>query len=136
MKYRNCVAAIGAMHFSVRGFGCALFYFMEESIIMKFKKMTAVTLAAVLVCGSISTVSFAEEKEEIREESKYEITLDKETVDGEEKAAVTFSGLPKEAFTFEYAHSDEKKIGEENGINIIRVSGLGFNGVRVMKTLI
>ena len=27
---RNCVAAIGAMRFSVRGFGCALFYFREE----------------------------------------------------------------------------------------------------------
>ena len=27
-----CVAAIGAMRFSVRGFGYALFYFMEATI--------------------------------------------------------------------------------------------------------
>ena len=29
---RNCVAAIGVVRFSVRGFGCALFCYVEEKI--------------------------------------------------------------------------------------------------------
>ena len=33
----NCVAAIGVVHFSVRGFGCALFYFRKEYENMKAK---------------------------------------------------------------------------------------------------
>lgn len=38
----NCVAAIGVVHFSVRGFGCALFYFRKEYENMKAKKFLAV----------------------------------------------------------------------------------------------
>lgn len=73
---------------------------------MKMRKMTAAALAAVIAAGSVSAVSFAE-TDEIREDSKYEITLEKEIVGGEEKAAVIFKGLPKEALTFDYSHVDE-----------------------------
>ncbi len=73
---------------------------------MKMRKMAAAALAAVIAAGSVSAVSFAE-TDEIREDSKYEITLEKEIVDGEEKAAVIFKGLPKEALTFDYSHVDE-----------------------------
>ena len=38
----NCVAAIGVVHFSVRGFGCALFYFRKEYENMKTSKFLAV----------------------------------------------------------------------------------------------
>lgn len=45
----NCVAAIGVVHFSVRGFGCALFYFRKEYENMKAKKFSAVVAAATAV---------------------------------------------------------------------------------------
>lgn len=45
----NCVAAIGVVHFSVRGFGCALFYFRKEYENMKAKKYLAVATAVALV---------------------------------------------------------------------------------------
>lgn len=45
----NCVAAIGVVHFSVRGFGCALFYFRKEYKNMKAKKFLAVATAVALV---------------------------------------------------------------------------------------
>lgn len=45
----NCVAAIGVVHFSVRGFGCALFYFRKEYKNMKVKKYLAVATAVALV---------------------------------------------------------------------------------------
>ena len=51
------------MHFSVRGFGCALFYFMEESIIMKFKKMTAAALAAALAATNVAIAANAAEQQ-------------------------------------------------------------------------
>lgn len=38
----NCVAAIGVVHFSVRGFGCALFYFGKEYENMKVRKFLAI----------------------------------------------------------------------------------------------
>ena len=38
----NCVAAIGVVHFSVRGFGCALFYFRKEYENMRARKFSAV----------------------------------------------------------------------------------------------
>ena len=44
----NCVAAIGVVHFSVRGFGCALFYFRKEYENMKAKKFLAVATAVAL----------------------------------------------------------------------------------------
>ena len=50
----NCVAAIGVVHFSVRGFGCALFYFRKEYENMRAKKFSAVVAAATAVvtgCG-------------------------------------------------------------------------------------
>lgn len=34
----NCVAAKEVMHFSVRGFGCALFYFKELRIFINILK--------------------------------------------------------------------------------------------------
>lgn len=45
----NCVAAIGVVHFSVRGFGCALFYFRKEYENMREKKFSAVVAAATAV---------------------------------------------------------------------------------------
>lgn len=45
----NCVAAIGVVHFSVRGFGCALFYFRKEYEKMRAKKFSAVAAAATAV---------------------------------------------------------------------------------------
>lgn len=45
----NCVAAIGVVHFSVRGFDCALFYFRKEYENMKAKKFLAVAIAVALV---------------------------------------------------------------------------------------
>lgn len=45
----NCVAAIGVVHFSVRGFGCALFYFRKEFENMKAKKFSAVATAVALL---------------------------------------------------------------------------------------
>lgn len=45
----NCVAAIGVVHFSVRGFGCALFYFRKEYEKMRAKKFSAVVTAATAV---------------------------------------------------------------------------------------
>lgn len=98
---------------------------------MKMRKMAAAALAAVVAAGSVSAVSFAE-TDEIREDSKYEITLEKEIVDGEEKAAVIFKGLPKEAFTFNYAHTHETILGKHNGKNVIQVRRPDFNGVRVI----
>ena len=51
MEVKVCVAAIGAMYFLVRSFGCALFYFQEDE---KMKKLLALILAFVMllsVCG-------------------------------------------------------------------------------------
>ena len=45
----NCVAAIGVVHFSVRGFGCALFYFRKEYQNMRARKFSAVVAAATAV---------------------------------------------------------------------------------------
>lgn len=45
----NCVAAIGVVHFSVRGFGCALFYFRKEYENMRAKKFSAVATAVALL---------------------------------------------------------------------------------------
>lgn len=45
----NCVAAIGVVHFSVRGFGCALFYFRKEYENMKAKKFLAVATSIALL---------------------------------------------------------------------------------------
>ena len=45
----NCVAAIGVVHFSVRGFGCALFYFRKEYENMRARKFSAVVAAATAV---------------------------------------------------------------------------------------
>ena len=42
----DCVAASEAMRFSVRSFGCALFYFMEGK---QMKKALALLLALVMV---------------------------------------------------------------------------------------
>lgn len=45
----NCVAAIGVVHFSVRGFGCALFYFRKEYENMRARKFSAVAAAVTAV---------------------------------------------------------------------------------------
>ena len=45
----NCVAAIGVVHFSVRGFGCALFYFGKEYEKMRAKKFSAGVAVATAV---------------------------------------------------------------------------------------
>lgn len=90
---------------------------------MKFRKTAAAVLAAVMAVGTVSAVSHAATTDnEIRENSKYEIILEKTIVDGEEKAAVIFKGLPKEVFTFEYAHRDEHLQGEYEGTKVIWVS--------------
>ncbi len=50
----NCVAAIGVVHFSVRGFGYALFYFRKEYENMKAKKFSAVVAAATALVIMLS----------------------------------------------------------------------------------
>lgn len=90
---------------------------------MKFRKTAAAVFSAVMAVGTVSAVSHAATTDnEIRENSKYKVSLEKTIVDGEEKAAVIFKGLPKEVFTFEYAHRDEQVQGEYEGTNVIWVS--------------
>lgn len=59
---RDCVAAIGALRFSWRGFGCATFYYLEEE---RMKKAIAFLLALVMVlplaaCGKSEAVTGVE----------------------------------------------------------------------------
>lgn len=57
----NCVAAIGVVHFSVRGFGCALFYFRKEYENMKARKFSAVAAAATAVAVMLAGCGMSEQ---------------------------------------------------------------------------
>lgn len=82
---------------------------------MEKRKILSAALAAALTAGSVSVAASAVEdnvhwtdengtvwvgKYDVTEDSKYSITLDKETVDGKEMAKITLSGLPAEFLTF------------------------------------
>jgi len=61
MGKSSCVAAIGAMHFSVRSFGCALFYIIRRHKTNIKKALAVLTVLSVCViatgCGSSSSSS-------------------------------------------------------------------------------
>ncbi len=70
----NCVAAIGVVHFSVRGFGCALFYFRKEYENMKAKKFLAVAIAVALVISLTACAGTGNEQASSADKSTSDIT--------------------------------------------------------------
>lgn len=70
----NCVAAIGVVHFSVRGFGCALFYFRKEYKNMKAKKFSAVATAVALVISLTACAGTGNEQASSADKSTSDIT--------------------------------------------------------------
>ena len=57
LEVEVCVAAIGVMHFSVRGFGCALFIYKGEIAMPDYKAMyfelfNSVTEAVEILCDA------------------------------------------------------------------------------------
>ena len=70
----NCVAAIGVVHFSVRGFGCALFYFRKEYKNMKVKKFSAVATAVALLISLTACAGTGNEQASSADKSTSDIT--------------------------------------------------------------
>ena len=70
----NCVAAIGVVHFSVRGFGCALFYFRKEYENMKAKKFLAVATAIALLISLTACAGTGNEQASSADKSTSDIT--------------------------------------------------------------
>lgn len=70
----NCVAAIGVVHFSVRGFGCALFYFRKEYENMKAKKFSAVATAVALLISLTACAGAGNEQASSADKSTSDIT--------------------------------------------------------------
>lgn len=70
----NCVAAIGVVHFSVRGFGCALFYFRKEYKDMKAKKFSAVAIAVALLISLTACAGTGNEQASSADKSTSDIT--------------------------------------------------------------
>lgn len=70
----NCVAAIGVVHFSVRGFGCALFYCRKENENMKAKKFLAVATAVALVISLTACAGTGNEQASSADKSTSDIT--------------------------------------------------------------
>lgn len=70
----NCVAAIGVVHFSVRGFGCALFYFRKEYENMKAKKFSAVATAVALLISLTACAGTGNEQASSADKSTSDIT--------------------------------------------------------------
>lgn len=70
----NCVAAIGVVHFSVRGFGCALFYFRKEYENMKAKKFLAVAIAVALVISLTACAGTGNEQASSADKNTSDIT--------------------------------------------------------------
>lgn len=70
----NCVAAIGVVHFSVRGFGCALFYFGKEYENMKAKKFSAVATAVALLISLTACAGTGNEQASSADKSTSDIT--------------------------------------------------------------
>jgi len=69
----NCVAAIGVVHFSVRGFGCALFYFRKEYENMKAKKFLAVATAVALLISMTACAGTGNEQASSADKSTSDI---------------------------------------------------------------
>lgn len=69
----NCVAAIGVVHFSVRGFGCALFYFRKEYENMKAKKYLAVATAVALLISMTACAGTGNEQASSADKSTSDI---------------------------------------------------------------
>lgn len=70
----NCVAAIGVVHFSVRGFDCALFYFRKEYENMKAKKFSAVATAIALLISLTACAGTGNEQASSADKSTSDIT--------------------------------------------------------------
>lgn len=70
----NCVAAIGVVHFSVRGFDCALFYFRKEYEKMKAKKFSAVATAVALLISLTACAGTGNEQASSADKSTSDIT--------------------------------------------------------------
>lgn len=70
----NCVAAIGVVHFSVRGFGCALFYFRKEYENMKAKKFLAVATAVALLISLTACAGTGNEQASSADKNTSDIT--------------------------------------------------------------
>lgn len=70
----NCVAAIGVVHFSVRGFDCALFYFRKEYKDMKAKKFSAVAVAIALLISLTACAGTGNEQASSADKSTSDIT--------------------------------------------------------------
>lgn len=70
----NCVAAIGVVHFSVRGFDCALFYFRKEYKDMKAKKFLAVATAVALLISMTACAGTGNEQASSADKSTSDIT--------------------------------------------------------------
>lgn len=70
----NCVAAIGVVHFSVRGFDCALFYFRKEYENMKAKKFLAVATAVALLISLTACAGTGNEQASSADKSTSDIT--------------------------------------------------------------
>lgn len=70
----NCVAAIGVVHFSVRGFDCALFYFRKEYENMKAKKFSAVAAAVALLISLTACAGTGNEQASSADKSTSDIT--------------------------------------------------------------
>lgn len=70
----NCVAAIGVVHFSVRGFDCALFYFRKEYENMKAKKFSAVATAIALLISLTACTGTGNEQASSADKSTSDIT--------------------------------------------------------------
>lgn len=69
----NCVAAIGVVHFSVRGFGCALFYFRKEYENMKAKKFLAVATSIALLISMTACAGTGNEQASSADKSTSDI---------------------------------------------------------------
>lgn len=69
----NCVAAIGVVHFSVRGFGCALFYFRKEYENMKAKKYLAIATAIALLISMTACAGTGNEQASSADKSTSDI---------------------------------------------------------------
>lgn len=70
----NCVAAIGVVHFSVRGFGCALFYCRKEYENMRAKKFLVFATAVALVISLTACAGTGNEQASSADKNTSDIT--------------------------------------------------------------
>ena len=117
----NCVAAIGVVHFSVRGFGCALFYFRKEYKNMKVKKFSAVATAVALLISMTACAGTGNEQASSADKSTSDITdsapssVDESSDTAtQSKEETTVSTESTTAATTSAASKEETTAGTEN----------------------